>query len=296
MTQRMKIDEQEILRRLEYVDFSEVDVRRLRAMAPLVREMADEATRVFFDSLLLHSPNNRLVQDPQQLEAAQRLKRAHLLAMVEGHYSTDYVDDRLRLGQIYAGAGIEPPVFLGAYQAFIAAVGRRLLQHDPADAPGAFENFLSFRKLAFFDLSLIVDVLVFDREQVIQMQQRAIRELSIPILRIREHLLLLPLIGVLDQQRITQLSEGLLDAIRRFRARVVVMNVTGVPALDLDAGNSLLRVIAAGELLGARTVVTGMSEEVCQTLIRVGVDLRKLHSVGDLQHGLEEADRMLNHH
>src|SRR5215510_3333045 len=101
MTQRMKIDQQEILRRLEYVDFGELDVRRLRAMAPLVQAMADDATRVFFDSLLLHSPRNRLVQDQEQLEAAQRLKRAHLLAMVEGDYGTDYVEDRLRLGLIY---------------------------------------------------------------------------------------------------------------------------------------------------------------------------------------------------
>src|SRR5262245_31339512 len=132
-TQRLTIDEQEIMRRLEYVDFGEADVRRLRAMAPLVREMADEATRVFFDSLLLHSPHNRLVRDQPQLEAAQRLKRAHFLAMFEGHYGTDYVDDRLRLGQIYSGAGIEPPVFLGAFQAFIAAVGRRLMRRDPAD-------------------------------------------------------------------------------------------------------------------------------------------------------------------
>jgi rsbT co-antagonist protein RsbR len=295
ITQPMKIDQQEILRRLEYVDFGEADARRLRAIAPLVRAMVDEATRVFFDSLLLHSPDNRLVQDQRQLDAARQIKRAHLLAMVGGHYGIDYVEDRLHLGRIYAGAGIEPAVFLGAYQAFIAAVGRRLMQHDPADAPRAFESFLSFRKLAFFELSLIVDVLVFDREQVIQMQQQAIRELSIPILRIREHLLMLPLIGTLDPQRMTQLSDRLLEAIRDSRARVVVMNVTGVPVVDVDAGNSLLRVIAAGELLGARTILTGMSEEVCHTMVRLGVDLRKLNAVGDLQHGLEEADRLLNH-
>jgi len=292
---RMKIDLQEILQRLEYVDFGEADARRLRAIAPLVRAFADDATRVFFDSLRLHSPHNGLVQDQRQMETAQQIKRSHLLAMVEGKYGTDYVADRLRLGQIYGSAGIEPPVFLGAYQAFIAAVGRRLMQQDPADAPGAFENFLSFRKVAFFDLSLIVDVMVFDREQVIQMQQQAIRELSIPILRIREHLLMLPLIGTLDPQRMAQLSERLLDAIRRFRARVVLLNVTGVPVVDAETGNSLLRVIAAGELLGARTILTGMSEEVCHTLIRLGVDLRKLNAVGDLQHGLEEADRLLNH-
>src|SRR5262249_57487282 len=98
------------------------------------------------------------------------------------------------------------------------------LHSVPADAPAAFENFLSFRKLAFFDLSLIMDVLVFDREQVIQMQQQAIRDLSIPILRIRENLLMLPLIGTLDQQRMIQLSDRLLEPIPRFPPRVLVLN------------------------------------------------------------------------
>jgi rsbT co-antagonist protein RsbR len=81
--------------------------------------------------------------------------------------------------------------------------------------------------------------------------------------------------------------------VRQHRAKVVVLNITGVPMVDAEVANSLLRAISAAALLGARTVVTGMSDEVCQTLVKLGLDLGKLNAVGDLERGLEEGYRLL---
>src|SRR5690242_5655704 len=68
---------------------------------------------------------------------------------------------------------------------------------------------------------------VQERERVIRQQAEAIRELSTPVLQVRERLLILPIIGVLDDQRADQLTEQLLGGIRRHRARVVVIDITG---------------------------------------------------------------------
>src|SRR5499426_3618421 len=73
---------------------------------------------------------------------------------------------------------------------------------------------------------------VEERERVIRQQQEAIRELSTPVLQVRERLLILPIIGVIDSQRARQLTEQLLRGIRTNRAKVVVIDVTGVDALD----------------------------------------------------------------
>jgi rsbT co-antagonist protein RsbR len=134
-----------------------------------------------------------------------------------------------------------------------------------------------------------------EREKVVRLQQEAIRELSTPVLQLREGLLILPIIGMIDTQRARQLTEALLRAIRANRARVVVMDITGVPAVDSKVANHLLQTVQAARLMGAAVIVTGLSAEVAQTLVAIGVDLSKLNTLSDLQSGIDEADRLVGY-
>jgi len=134
---------------------------------------------------------------------------------------------------------------------------------------------------------------VQERERVIRQQADAIRELSTPVLQVRERLLILPIIGVLDDQRADQLTEQLLGGIRRHRAKVVVIDITGVPEITAEVANHLVQAVDASRLMGAGVIITGLSPEIAQTLVTIGVDLTKMNTVGDLQGGLEEAERLL---
>ena len=136
---------------------------------------------------------------------------------------------------------------------------------------------------------------VQERERVIRQQQEAIRELSTPVLPVRERLLILPIIGVIDPQRARQLTEQLLHGIRTNRAKVVVMDITGVPVMDANVANHLVQTVEAARLLGATVIVTGLSPEIAQTLVTIGVDLAKMTTVGDLQGGIEQAERLLGY-
>src|SRR5213594_414423 len=136
---------------------------------------------------------------------------------------------------------------------------------------------------------------VQERERTIREQQEAIRELSTPVLHVRERLLILPIIGVIDPQRARQLTEQLLRGIRTNRARVVVIDITGVSAMASNVANHLVLTVEASRLLGATVMVTGLSPEIAQTLVNIGVDLTKMNTVGDLQGGIEEAERLLGY-
>jgi len=136
---------------------------------------------------------------------------------------------------------------------------------------------------------------VQERERIIRQQQEAIRELSTPVLQVRERLLILPIIGVVDAQRARQLTEQLLRGIRSNRAKVVVIDITGVPSVDSKVANHLVQTVEASRLLGATVIVTGLSSEIAQTLVTIGVDLAKMKTVGDLQGGIEEAERLLGY-
>ena len=134
---------------------------------------------------------------------------------------------------------------------------------------------------------------VDERERVIRQQQDAIRELSTPVLQVRERLLILPIIGVLDNQRASQLTEQLLHGIRTHRAKVVVIDITGVADVDEPVANHLVNTVDASRLMGASVIITGLSSEIAQTLVMIGVDLNKMNTIGDLQGGIEEAERLL---
>jgi rsbT co-antagonist protein RsbR len=136
---------------------------------------------------------------------------------------------------------------------------------------------------------------VDERERVIREQQEAIRELSTPVLQVRERLLILPIIGVLDSPRARQLTEQLLGAIQANRAKVVVIDITGVATIDRTVANHLVQTVEASRLMGADAIITGLSSKIAQTLVDLGVDLSMMRTVGDLQGGLEEAERLISY-
>ena len=136
---------------------------------------------------------------------------------------------------------------------------------------------------------------VEERERVIRQQEDSLRELSTPVLQVRERLLILPIIGVLDKERAQQLTEQLLGGIRTHRARVVVIDITGVPDVDEAVADHLVKTVDASRLMGAGVIITGLSSEIAQTLVTIGVDLDKMNTVGDLQGGIEEAERLLGY-
>ena len=136
---------------------------------------------------------------------------------------------------------------------------------------------------------------VEERERVIRQQQDALLELSTPVLQVRERLLILPIIGVLDTQRATQLTDQLLRGIRTNRAKVVVIDITGVPEIDTSVANHLVEAVDASRLMGASVIITGLSSDIARTLVTIGVDLSKMNTIGDLQGGLEEAERLLGY-
>ena len=136
---------------------------------------------------------------------------------------------------------------------------------------------------------------VQERERIIRQQQEAIRELSTPVLQVRERLVILPIIGALDSQRARQLTEQLLRAIRTNRAKVVVIDITGVPEIDSTVANHIVQTVDASRLMGASVIITGLSAEIALTLVTIGVDLSKVNAVGDLQGGIEAAERQLGY-
>ncbi len=116
-----------------------------------------------------------------------------------------------------------------------------------------------------------------------------IQALSTPIVPIADEILILPLIGSVDTHRAGQIMESLLEGIGGYQAETVIIDITGVPMVDTSVANHLLQAARAARLLGSRVILTGISPEIAQTIVELGVDFSGLVTRRNLQQGIAYA-------
>jgi rsbT co-antagonist protein RsbR len=119
--------------------------------------------------------------------------------------------------------------------------------------------------------------------------REAIQELSTPIIPVYNGVLVVPLVGRVDSARAQALTEALLEAIAREQAEIVLLDITGVAVVDTSVANHLMQTARAASLLGSQVVLVGISAEVAQTLVQLGLDPGRLVTLSNLQSGLEYA-------
>lgn len=125
--------------------------------------------------------------------------------------------------------------------------------------------------------------------RLLREQQQSILELSTPVIRLWEGILALPLIGMIDSVRAAQVMENLLTAIVNQRASQVILDVTGVPLIDTSVASHLLKTVGAATLLGASCILVGISPQMAQTLVHLGVDFGRIATAASLEDGLRQA-------
>jgi rsbT co-antagonist protein RsbR len=261
----------------------------------IAQRYVDPVIEAFYNHLLAFEETQEVFRDPMILGRVKGMQREYFLRLTQGIYDTAYVENRLKIGEVHERIGLPVKSYLGMYNFYLRAVAGRLLAAYKQELARTLPTFLSLMKLVFLDIGLAIDTYSFRRERNIRIQQEAIREIPTPVLHVRERLLIVPVIGVLDSAHARRLTDQLLRAIRDNRAKVVVLDITGVPSVDSRIANHVLQTVEACRLMGATVIVTGLSAEVAQTLVAIGVDLAKLNTIDDLQGGIDEADRLLGY-
>ncbi|MFC1706964.1 PAS domain-containing protein [Planctomycetota bacterium] len=128
----------------------------------------------------------------------------------------------------------------------------------------------------------------------IEAQRQTIHELSTPTIELWQGIAFLPVVGFMDTARIRQMMDNLLDHIARTQAEIVIIDVTGLPVFDSSVAQHFLRTVQAAAMLGCEAIITGIRPNTAQTLIRLGVDVENLRTLGKLHAGIVEAFRLTN--
>jgi len=230
---------------------------------------------------------------PEQAAEQNLESRAWMERAIVGGEWDEYVKYIGQTGATYAAMGISFGGWFRVMGVIRPFIRRHLFAEFVSDTP-RLEAALGAMN-GFFDLAIRVigEQYLAAMEKTIRQQGEAILELSTPMLELSDGLLLLPIVGVVDSHRARQMTEQLLNAIRDHRARVVVIDITGVPAVDTMVANHLVQATEAARLLGAASIVTGLSAEVAQTMVKIGINLSGLHTVGNLRGGIVEANKII---
>jgi rsbT co-antagonist protein RsbR len=168
----------------------------------------------------------------------------------------------------------------------------RIESHLPEDSPLAtlyeginmmFESLESAHKA-----SAAYQTELEEKLAMIDVQRAAIRELSTPIIEVWDGVLCLPVVGVLDTTRSSEMTESLLSAIVEKRAECAIIDITGIQVMDTGTADHFLRMARAVQLLGARCLLTGINPAIAQTIIHMGVDLAGVVTHRTMRNALQQ--------
>jgi rsbT co-antagonist protein RsbR len=128
-------------------------------------------------------------------------------------------------------------------------------------------NFIS--KLALYSYNVFVQ----EKERIINKQEETIKNIEIPILRLNSDTLLIPLMGIVDSEKAMSLMKKALITIKELKVHNVILDIEGVPFIDTEVANAFIKLEAATRLMGAKMIISGVSPNVAETMVHLGIDL-----------------------
>ena len=240
-----EVTEEELLRRKNFLQFGDDDVDNLVGIHNLALQNVKSLIGDFYEHLLSFEETRIFFEDPEVLKRVQNAQEEYFLRLTQGNYDPAYAQNRLRIGAIHERIGLPVKAYLGMYNYYLRAMASRLIEEYESEPKRAWSAFISLLKLKMLDIGLAIDTYISARERTIREQQEAIQELPIPVLPFREGMLLVPIIGLIDSLRARLFTEQLLAAVRDNRAKVVVIDITGVQAVDSKVANHIVQTVEA---------------------------------------------------
>lgn len=283
----LRFDEAELASRRAFFKVGDEDLKRLADLRAFAEKYSDAVIDAFYEMLLGHPETKRFFPDEAAVRRVKRLQRDYFLGLFSGRCDLEYVQDRLRVGAAHERIGLSPKWYLGAYRQYLALLRSKLLADFDAEKATLCNQ--SLERLVFFDMSIAIDTYIAANVETIGRHQHAIRELSTPVIRVHDRILLMPLVGTVDSLRASQIMETLLVRVVDEKARYVIIDIAGVPVVDTKVADSLVKTTSAVRLLGAETILTGISPPIARTIVQLGVEIVNMHTRARLQEGIELA-------
>jgi rsbT co-antagonist protein RsbR len=228
--------------------------------------------------------------DPRRLERVKQAQVAYWAELLRAELDDAFVARRQSTGELHARIGLSLPTYFAAADMSLTILVDRVL---PADALGArrADAVRALTRLVQIDTAIGVEAYNRMTAEKLAGQARALIAMSTPVTALWEDVLLLPVVGIIDSQRAQEIMSSVLGRIAETRARVFIIDISGVSVVDTAVANHLIKITKATRLMGCQCLLSGISAAVAQTVIELGIDVGEVETRATLRDALEEAFR-----
>ncbi len=270
------------------------DLERVRVVAPLLKRELTDHVELFYD-WMRHHPEYQVyfASNPIRLERVKMLQLSHWTSFLDARIDENWFASRKHVGAVHAHIDLPNDIyFAGMSMSGKSLVDRvRRARDSIQDADDTAD---SITKLIFLDAYVVIDEITRIQREKISSGAKALMEISTPVTPIWEGILLLPLLGVLDSVRAQDIMDKTLNKIAETRARVFVMDISGVGTMDTAVANQLIKITKATQLMGCETIVSGLSPSIARTLVELGVNVGEVRTTATLRDSFELALRAVD--
>ncbi|MDZ7799668.1 MAG: protoglobin domain-containing protein [Trueperaceae bacterium] len=235
---------------------------------------------------------------PDLLAHVQQRQLEHWTGFFQGKIDDDYVAARRHVGAVHGRIDLPNVIyFAGMF------MSDRLLQerlHNVRPVPEQLGAMAAaIEKMVFLDTHLVIDqIYLAEREgaeraaeenALLEARSEELFEQATPVTPIWEGILLLPLVGVLDSSRTQEIMTKTLSMIADSRAKVFMLDISGVRTVDTAVADQLVKITHATRLMGCEAIVSGIAPEIAFTMVELGVDIGRIRTTATLRDAFEIA-------
>jgi rsbT co-antagonist protein RsbR len=278
---------------IERHQITEEDLTWVRRYGQLITSQLETYKERFYQWMSSTPEFSLFFHDDRKLERVKGAQGQFWMEFFRAELDERYVESRRHVGEIHAHVGLTLPVYfaginysqdLWLYELYEGGLSKE-------DRERAVRAFI---KLMQLDASIVVAAysrLTHDR---LSEQAHAMMEMSTPVTSLWDHILMLPVVGIIDSRRAANMMSSVLHKISETRAKVFIIDIGGVSVVDTAVANHLIKITQAARLMGCICLLSGVSPAIAQTTIELGIDVGNVLTRATMRDALEEAFRLIN--
>lgn len=265
----------------------EEDLQHLRRFADLLRPEMPGILDKFYQWMRGQEEMLRYFSNQGQMEHVKHKQLKHWEMFFEARLDETYIKSRIRIGELHARVGLPLDTYFSGVLCFNQLFEEAFMRLEV----GEYDLLRSYNKMVCVDVSIVVDT--YSALTKKQMEERN-NELATPVAQLWEGILFLPLVGLMDSKRASKTMHSVLKKISEKQSRAFILDISGISVVDTAVANHLLKIVKAARLMGCYAIVSGLSPEVAQTIVELGINTDEISTTGTMTDALRLAFRSMN--
>ncbi len=275
---------------LKLYQLETADLENIQSFGESVVPRLDDYVTRFYDWMETQPEFEQFFSDTEKLDRVQRQQLVYWQEFFAAKVDEEYLDKRRVVGEAHARIGLPLQVYLAAMNVSMKLITGNL--YKSGLSPDQYATSIhSVSKLMHMDCAIVVQTFSARVNRIMAEQNDALMEMSTPVTSIWDGILLLPIVGIIDSSRGQDIMNAMLAKISKTRARVAILDISGVAVVDTAVANHLIKITKATRLMGCETTISGISPAIAQTIVELGIDVGDIQTTATLRDALVYAFR-----